>query len=132
METIMKIHKLDIPIVFFKENSHIEEFVKSQISSSDIDFIFFDGNIEILDYLSLKFPNFLYVLIKNSNYKCKNSFDSITNTLIRPFLGFEDIDFKALSRIFSNIFFSKNVFFYFSLFSRKFRKISKRVYFGFF
>lgn len=99
METIMKIHKLDFPIVFFKENAHIEEFVKNQISSNESDFIFFDGNIEILDYLSLKFPNFLYVLIKNSNYKCKNSFESITNPLIKPFLGFEDIDFKALSSI---------------------------------
>lgn len=95
----MKLQKgfIDFPIVFFKENFHIEEFLKKQLTDNEADYIIFDGNLEILESLSLIYPKIQYVLIKNSNYKCKNSFEYLKAPLIHPFIGFEDIEFKTLS-----------------------------------
>ena len=52
---------------------------------------------KIIEKFSIKYPDLLYVLIKNSNFKCKNSFEDIKNPYIKAFLGFEEIEPKILS-----------------------------------
>lgn len=96
LETVMKYHKnwLDFPVVSFKDPTDIEGFLRKQANYSQVMVI--DGNIEVLDPLTRLFPGFIYLLIKNANFKAKNSFDEIKNPLILPFLGFEDIDFPRI------------------------------------
>ena len=88
---------LDFPVITYKECFPMEDFLSGKSYCSDFDILFIDGNIDILNEVSLKCPEFLYILIKNSNFKCKNSFDGIKNPLIKPFIGFEDIEFKLLN-----------------------------------
>ena len=107
---IMKAHKnwLDFPVITFKEALGIEEFIKNQAESN---YLLIDGNPEILTSLAKINPDLIYILIKNSNYKCKNSFDAIKNHLIHPFLGFEDFELpKMLNGLWNFIhFFNKNL-----------------------
>ena len=84
---------LDYPVLNYKDPMVIDEFVKSQ---GDSNFMVIDGNIELLTQLSINNPSLIYVMIKNSNFKCKNSFEEIKNPLIHAYLGFEDIDFPKI------------------------------------
>ena len=91
----MKTHKtwLDLPWIPYQET---EDFIQKQ-KNSENNLIYFDGNREIIEKFSIKYPDLLYVLIKNSNFKCKNSFEDIKNPYIKAFLGFEEIEPKILS-----------------------------------
>lgn len=105
LDIILKYHKdwLDFPVITYKESFPMEDFIKN-LSNNSIDLLFIDGNIENLQKLSLEKPDYLYLLIKNSNFKCKDSFEKFKNPLIKPFLGFEDVDLNCFERSKSEFF----------------------------
>ena len=95
IDIIMKSQKswLDFPVLSYKDPLLIEEFLRTQTDSY---FMVIDGNFDLLTSLAVNNPSLVYILIKNSNYKCKNSFEEIKNPLIHAFLGFEDIEFPKI------------------------------------